>query len=251
MWPIKLNFKNCFKKIKACATAGVSVHISSFLGDSSVMVLINIDSIFEFIICSAPRLVVFAKDKTLTNCNLPLHNTARSQPPYHIGIYLGPKEKKSWMQTAPQTSLIWIARISQLQTWWSNTLGVYGEYSGIKLGVFLSNGYVRMMPTQQNALLCGREKKRKTLLQFHIDPACFLSRTWPHSACSWPQRFISWAFKITCYFNNLKSKLLKKQLCDNYVRLWQHLEMVLITFSRYWKNFHFFKWLENLGHLCY
>lgn len=156
--------------------------------------------------------VVVAKDKILTHCNLPLHNTVRSQPPYHISIYLGPKEKKSYTQTSSQTFLIWIARISQLQTWWSNTPGVYGEYSGINIGVLLSNVYVRVMPTQQNVLLFGGEKKRKTLLQSHIHPAYYLSRTWPHSACCWPQRFISWAFKITCYLNNLKSKLLKKQL---------------------------------------
>lgn len=91
----KIKLQELFKKIKACATAGVSLHINSFLGDSSVMVLINIDFIFEIIFCSAPRLVVVAKDKILTHCNLSLHNTTLSQPPYHINIYLGPKEKKS------------------------------------------------------------------------------------------------------------------------------------------------------------
>lgn len=91
----KIKLQELFKKIKACATAGVSLHISSFLGDSSVMVLINRDFSFEIIFCSAPRLIAVAEDKILTHCNLPLHNTARSQPPYHISIYLGPKGKKS------------------------------------------------------------------------------------------------------------------------------------------------------------
>lgn len=73
----KIKLQELFKKIKACATAGVSLHISSFLSDSSVTVLINIDFIFEIIFCSAPRLIVAAKDKILTHCDLPLHNTAR------------------------------------------------------------------------------------------------------------------------------------------------------------------------------
>lgn len=76
MWPIKLNFKNCLRKIKACATAGVSLHISSFLSDSNVMVLINIDFIFEIIFCSAVSPILVAKDKIMTHCDLLLTNMA-------------------------------------------------------------------------------------------------------------------------------------------------------------------------------
>lgn len=65
MWPIKLNFKNCIRKIKACATAGVSLHISSFLSDSDVMVLINTDFFVEIIFWSTLSLILVAKDKVV------------------------------------------------------------------------------------------------------------------------------------------------------------------------------------------
>lgn len=65
MWPIKLNFKNCIRKIKACATAGVSLHISSFLSESDAMVLINIDFFVEIIFCSTLSLLLVANDRTV------------------------------------------------------------------------------------------------------------------------------------------------------------------------------------------
>jgi len=72
MWPIKLNFKNCLRKIKACATAGVSLHISLFLSDSNVMLLINVDFIFENIFCSTVSLILVAKDKITCHLDLRL-----------------------------------------------------------------------------------------------------------------------------------------------------------------------------------
>lgn len=65
MWPIKLNFKNCIRKIKACATARVSLHISSFLSESDAMVLINIDFFVEIIFCSTLSLILVANDRTV------------------------------------------------------------------------------------------------------------------------------------------------------------------------------------------
>lgn len=77
MWPIKLNFKNCLRKIKACATAGVSLHIILFLSNLNLMVLINTDLIFEIIFCSTRSLIQFAKDVIMTHRGLPLDNYSR------------------------------------------------------------------------------------------------------------------------------------------------------------------------------
>lgn len=89
----KIKLQELFKKIKACATAGVSLHIGSFLSDSSVTVLINIDFIFEIIFCSAPRLIVAAEDKILTHCDC-LYTIQQDDNLLIILVFIwGPKKK--------------------------------------------------------------------------------------------------------------------------------------------------------------
>lgn len=89
----KIKLQELFKKIKACATAWVSLHISSFLSDSSVTVLINIDFIFEIIFCSAPRLITVAKDKILYFVYTQYSKIPTSLSHYYL--FGAPKGKKS------------------------------------------------------------------------------------------------------------------------------------------------------------
>lgn len=97
MWPVKLHFKNSVRRIKAGATAGISLHMTAPLRDSDTVVLINRDCSFEI----AFRGTLKTKSCLGVICFWP--DTAEASPDAllaDITVCWWPKQKKSWSQTA-------------------------------------------------------------------------------------------------------------------------------------------------------
>lgn len=161
MWPIKLNIKNCLRKLKLVQQLGFLYTLVHFLVTPVLwFLLIQILFLRSSSVVLQGLLWLQGTKSWLTVICL---YTIQQDPNLLIILVFtwGPEKKKILDSNCDPNFPNLNCQNIPASDIWSNTPGVYGEYSGTKTWVFLSNGCVRVTPTQQNVLLCGGEKKRK------------------------------------------------------------------------------------------